>query len=402
VENTIEQTIVDGITSLKGDIATTKEALATTVKKDELDAAIAKAASLEELKALAADVTVTKDLAEKLNEKVGQINAPAQQTKQSWSDLVSKAIVEKATDIEKAISKPGGRITIDLKAAGVMDFPNNFPTADVAISDLRPGIVGLPNRRLHIRQLLAGGSTGTSTFVFVAETGGEGAPDLWTNYATSKPLVDRDFEEKEAPVRDIASITKISRRMVDDKEGMQSFLQNRLVEMHLDKEDNVLLYGPNNTAPNLTGLTVAATGSISGAARTIDKIMLTMAGMKANNYFPNGILVNPITYAEILLNQATDKSYSYPVVFNAQGQLTLGGIPVFEHPEMLATHFLVGDWTNGAQLITRQAPTVEIARENEDDFRKNLIAIRVEGRIALPIYYPAGWAYGTKGTFSGS
>ena len=52
------------------------------------------------------------------------------------------------------------------------------------------------------------------------------------------------------------------------------------------------------------------------------------------------------------------------------------------------------------RAIASFEPALEVY--TEDDFKKNLIAIRIEGRIALPIYYPAGWAYGDKGPFSGS
>lgn len=384
----------------KFDKAATKEQVQAI--KDELTKAIEGAATKADLDKIAGEVTVTKDLAEKLNEKLGQINAA--KPNQKVGDVILDAIMEKVDDIRKAMATRNSTMRVETKAAVTMDFATNFSDADHSITTVKPGIVGLPNRKTHLRQLLSGGTmSNNKIFSYVAETGGEGAPALWTNYGTAKAKIDRDFEERDAPVRDIAGYLKISKSMLEDPEGMRSFLQNRLLEMYLDVEDYTILYGPNDTLPNLTGLTVAATGSVSAAARTIDRIALTMAGLESNNYSPNGILVNPVTYMEMVLNQATDKSYSYPVVFNAvNGQLTLAGVPVFKHPEMLVGKFLVGDWTNGAQLITRQSPTIEFANQNEDDFIKNLITIRVEGRIALPIYYPAGWSYGDKGVFSGS
>ena len=375
--------------------------MAGAVTKDELTKAIEGAATKADLDAIAASQKVTQELAEKLNEKLGQINSGNQGKKpETLEESVIKAMIAQADDIKKIGKKES--LKLDVKAS-VMDFSTVFPSADVSISDLRPGIVGLPNRKLHIRSLLPGGSTSTANYVYVAETGGTGAPDLWAGYQDVKPKVDRTFLEKVAPVRTIPAIIDIAKNMVDDFAGLQSFLSNRLTEMYLDKEDNVLLFGPNDTAPNLTGITVAATGSVSAAARTIDRIVLTAAAMKNNKHYANGVVVNPITFAEMLLNQATDKSYSYPVVFNAlTNQMTLAGMPVFEHQEIPVGKFLIGDWVMGAQLITRQAPTIEISYENDDNFERNMLSIRVEGRIALPIYYADAFAYGDKGQFSGS
>ena len=58
-----------------------------------------------------------------------------------------------------------------------MDFATNFSTADTSVTTLRPGIIELPKRKLHIRQLLQGGSMGSSNFDFVKEVAGEEAPE---------------------------------------------------------------------------------------------------------------------------------------------------------------------------------------------------------------------------------
>src|SRR5882672_2696424 len=75
--------------------------------------------------------------------------------------------------------KKGDRITVDLltpeeiKAAADMDFATNFPTADVSVAFLKPGIIELPKRKLHIRQLLQGGGMDNkSTFNYVKEVTG--------------------------------------------------------------------------------------------------------------------------------------------------------------------------------------------------------------------------------------
>ena len=390
----INETIINGLTDLKAQVG-------AAVKKDELEKAISAAASKDEVKAIADNLTITKELAEKLNERLGQIQVK-DQPKADFGTELKKAIREQF-DAIKAVSENSGKsYKLEMKQS-TMDFSTSFTTADSTVTQVRPGIVALPNRRIHARSLVPGGSIGTLNFSYIAETGVVGAPALWGGYAVAKPKMEITYEEKDAPVRDLPAYLKVTRRMFDDVDSLSSHIQMRAMEKYLDKEDNVILMGPNNTSPNITGLTVAATGAVSAAARTIDRIVLTKAGLENNNYYPNACLVNPIQWHEILLNQATDKSYSYPVVFNAAtNQLTLAGIPLIPHQEIPLGKFLLGDFANGVQLLTRQAPTIEFANQNEDDFIKNVITIRIEGRIALPIYYPAAFAYGDTGTFSGS
>jgi hypothetical protein len=59
--------------------------------------------------------------------------------------------------------------------------------------------------------------------------------------------------------------------------------------------------------------------------------------------------------------------------------------------------FLAGDWMLGAQLLLRDDPTVEFSYENQDNFVKNVITVRVEGRDALAIYYPEAFVKGSTG-----
>jgi HK97 family phage major capsid protein len=49
---------------------------------------------------------------------------------------------------------------------------------------------------------------------------------------------------------------------------------------------------------------------------------------------------------------------------------------------MPVNRFLVGNFATGAQLFDRMNATVEIARQNEDDFIRNMITILAEERIA--------------------
>jgi HK97 family phage major capsid protein len=352
---------------------------------------------------LKADIKVVADEQDKLKtqldalDKKGSKLILAGNENKSFNQIIKETIAENAAAIQSI--KKGDKISLDLKAVGDMSYAVNFPTADSYVTDVRAGIIQQPARKVHVRSLLAGGTTNTKTFTYVRESGGEGSPDWWMS--GTKPQMDFDLEEVDAPVRDIAAYLQIPQNMLDDIEGLTSFLQVRMLEKYLQAEDDKVLYGASNTAPYFQGLTVAATGTASGSTRIIDKLVLSAASIEGANYQATGILMHPRNYAELVLNQTTARDYSYPVVFNAStGGLTIAGIPVFKSTAINQGYFLMGDWSMGAQLLTRMAPKLEFFYEHGTNVTTNQVTVRVEGRAALPIYHTGAWVYSTVGLFS--
>lgn len=76
-----------------------------------------------------------------------------------------------------------------------------------------PGIFGLPERQLTIRDLVLPGQTSSSSIEYVKETGytNNAAPVAET---TAKPYSDLTFDMTSAPVRTIAHLFKASRQIL--------------------------------------------------------------------------------------------------------------------------------------------------------------------------------------------
>ncbi len=364
----------------------------TATKLDEI-----KAAATAEVKVIADELDKVKGIVAKLDEQKG-MPKPDEAKVLSFDQVLAKQITENWDSIAKIKESKGNRATFEMSKA--MDYSTNFSTADVSVSQLRQGIVELPQRMIHLRNLLdSNGRMNTRDFVYVRETAEGGTVAPWAT--GNKAEVTSSFEEVSAPSRDIAGFVQIPVAMLEDVEGLTAFLQRRLISRYLKAEDLAVMYGANDTAPNFTGLTVAATGSVSASLKIIDKIVLTLADLEGSEYAPNGILMHPRNFYELTLNQTSADEYTYPVVFNAlSGQLTIAGIPVIKSTAVNVNNMLIGDWTNGAQLITRKAPIVEFFYEHGTNVITNQVTVRVEGRVALPIYHPAAWAYGATGTFS--
>lgn len=352
------------------------------------------------------DVANAEQLAEVKADFQKQIDDVATRTKnstpaqpQSFKSELSAQMKEHSDKF--ATMKKGQSFEFQLKAVGDMTFANNFSTADSSVAFVRPGIIELPKRKLHIRELLTVGGMGAkSTFDYVKEIAGEGAPAAAAEGAT-KAQFDLDLQEVSVKAEWLAGFIKISRNMLDDVEGMITFLGSRLPELLLKTEDTQILTG-NGTSPNLSGITNTGNFTAFGGAATIDVEQLVQAISQLEGYDreANGILLNPADYYNIMLTKASGSGeYDLPtsIVKVENGQLFVAGVPVYKSTAMTVDKFLVGDWRMGANLIFREPAKVQFFYEDGTNAQQNKVTVRIEERVALPIYGSDYFVYGDFG-----
>ena len=303
--------------------------------------------------------------------------------------------VDVMTGLRKSIE--GG---FDTKAVTDMTFATNFTNADTSITQVRPGIVALPNRKVHIRQLLPLGVLGKSDYAYVKETGKDGDLAAWNAAAGTKSQFDINLTEATAPSEYIAGFLAITRKMLDDVDSLTSFLQMRLMEMYYKAEDAQLLTG-NGTAPNLSGIITNAAASTSTATKKYDQLLDDMGTIEDADYEVNGILVKPSAYYKMVQSKASGSGeYDRPgVVDIINGQLYFNGVPVYMSTAMGANSYLLGDFAKGAQLLIRENPRVEFFEQDSTNVRQNKITVRIEGRVAFPIYYSGAFITGTLAVY---
>ena len=366
------------------------------VKAENVAAVDAVKSELEELKS---QVAVVKDAADKLEAKNNRIKMNENQVK-GFNATLAEAIEKNADSIAKLgrgeVKRSG--FVLDTKAVGNMTEAVNL-TGDIP-RQYAPQVYALPNRKVHVRSLLPVGTISTGLFTFPKETGGEGDVAPQTQGSTKSQL-DFDITMTDAPAQYIAGFVRISRQMLDDVPAMTSFLQARLLEKYLLAEDAQLLNG-TGTAPNLTGLTINAAAPTGAATVDVEQLVQAIAQVSATNYSANGILINPTDWANIMNTKPTNAAYSLPgsTVVTTDGSLTIAGVPVFQSTAIAADKFLVGDWAMGAQIMQNQGISVQFSEFDSDNFQKNLITVRVEARIAFPIYYNNAFVYGDFGNIA--
>lgn len=364
-----------------------------TLKADNAVAVDGLKSELEELKS---QVAVVKDAADKLEAKNNRKTMNENQVK-GFNATLADAIEKNADSIAKLgrgeVKRSG--FVLDTKAVGNMTEAVNL-TGDIQ-RQYAPQVYALPNRKVHLRSLLPVGTISTGLFTFPKETGGEGDVAPQTQ-GSAKSQVDFDITMTDAPAQYIAGFVRISRQMLDDVPAMTSFLQARLLEKYLLAEDAQLLNG-NGSAPNLTGLTVNAAAFSGAATVDVEQLVQAIAQVSSSNYSANGILINPTDWAAIMNTKNTNAAYSLPgsTVVTTDGSVSIAGIPVFQSTAIAADKFLVGDWSMGAQIMQNQGISVQFSEFDSDNFQKNLITVRVEARIAFPIYYNNAFVYGDFG-----
>lgn len=394
---------------LKATDEKTKTSLEAEIKKLNEAATKAQADAKKELDETKADLATTKETLAKVvkaqDEMLAEGNKRSvKQASKSFNELISDVITDNKDSIaDFANGKIKSTGKMDMKAVGDMSFSANFSTADTSVSTLRPGIISLPKRRLHIRELLQPGSMTGSTYTYIKEvTTGEGNPAAVLEGAFKEQL-DIDLQEVDSPTQIIAGWLRISTKMMEDVQGLTTFLQTRLLEKLLRVEDTQLLYGSGSN-PNLSGITTAGNFLAAQSASTIDveQIIDAASQLEMRDREANGILVSPLDYYRMLLYKAsTSGEYTLPgnsgLVTVINGQVYIAGIPVYKSTAMQTDKFIVGDWVMGANLITRSAPKVEFFYEDGTNVRENKVTVRVEERIAFPIYGNDYFVYGDLG-----
>lgn len=261
-----------------------------------------------------------------------------------------------------------------------------------------PGIIMPGLRRLTIRDLLAQGRISSNSLEYVRE-------EVFTNNAdvvaekALKPESDITFSKQTANVKTIAHWVQASRQVMDDAPMLQSYVNNRLMYGLALKEEGQLLNG-DGTGDDLEGLNKVATAydtelNVSGDTRA-DIIAHAIYQVTESEFSASGIVLNPRDWHNIALLKDNEGRYLFggPQAFASN---IMWGLPVVPTQAQAAGTFTVGGFDMASQVWDRMDATVEVSREDRDNFVKNMLTILCEERLALAHYRPTAII---KGTFS--
>ena len=344
-------------------------------------------------------------MATKLNERLDAMEVANKKQFNSQKKVTFKSALQEALDngAVEGIAKGNSRsASFELKADMTIGA---YFSGEVIPADRVPGYKFDPTRPVHVRQLLATGSTQSDVVRYVKESGYSNGAAATAEGATLGQS-DFDMTAADANVRKIGTYFRISEEMLADTPQLTSYLSARAPEKLLEVEDAQILSG-DGTGANLSGIITDAADfdvSASGAfyqsvesANEFDVIVAALNQLSLLNYSADCIMLNPTDFNKILLLKDSTNKYLKDQVYNGL-QPSFSGVKVIQNTAIAAGTFLIGNFGIGTQLWVRQGVNVEFFREDGTNVRDGFVTVRVSERVALTNYLPNAFVNGSFAT----
>lgn len=191
-------------------------------------------------------------------------------------------------------------------------------------------------------------------------------------------------------------------------DGMQITIENASTSSGLNKTHSVvkvtdrqiLLVGAALSKAEATDTVAAVTWKVNnGAFKSIeapnseDVVNTAFAVMTYGEFFPNAIVLNPIT-VNAMMSEKDALGRKLDIVKVVNGVKYVGARPVIEYPGIQPGKYLLGDFSpNGASIVDYTAMTMEWASD-VDYVLSNQVALIVQEELIFPVYMPWAFAYG--------
>jgi HK97 family phage major capsid protein len=314
--------------------------------------------------------------------------------------------VAESEELKSFIANGGkGRVNIGVKAIiSALTTDANGSAGDLIVPQRQDGIITPAQRRMTIRDLLTPGRTTSNAIQYVKETGfTNNAATVSETSGAAKPQSEIKFDIMTTAVTTIAHWVLATKQILDDVPQLQSYIDGRLRYGLQYVEEGQLLNG-GGTGTDLNGIYTQATAfsapiTLPTPVTKIDIIRLAMLQAVLAELPATGVVMHPTDWATIELVKDTTGRHIIGNPGGGQVGSSLWRLPVVETPAMTVDKYLVGAFKLGAQIFDREDANVEISTEDSDNFRKNLVTIRAEERLALAVYRPEAFI---KGDFSDS
>ncbi|TXN40443.1 phage major capsid protein [Methylobacterium sp. WL30] len=254
----------------------------------------------------------------------------------------------------------------------------------------------LPWVQPSVRDLVAPGTTSSNAVSYPRMTGR-------TNNAASvaegalKPQSDANFEEVVAPVRTIAHFFLATRQIMDDAPALAATIDAEARAGLADQEDAQLLFG-DGTGQNLLGLVPQASAFVkqwaTSNATPLDVLIQAIAQVEALNWKVDGMVLNAVDWRRLQSIRDSTGRYVGNSPFEAEIAQRIWNTPVVATNRMPMGKFLIGPFRTQAQIFDRLGVEVVASSEDSDNFRRNLITLRAEERLAFTCRRPASFVTG--------
>ena len=335
------------------------------------------------------DIQAQIESADKAAELMQKLEAPAEEP----ADMEEKKVEYKTLgefaaanvkDADLDTTKRINYVTPAFKAAAAMTIPSSVKPA---ITTYDANVYGA-RRELLIADLFSSETISNNALTFFIESSTvEGGP-AYTTEGSEKPMMSfGDPTAVTAALRKIASYMKESEELVHDAPWLASAIDDRGMYQHQLAVESYLVSALSNTSGIGTGNKMTPDGILKAK----------MTVWKNSGFRPDALLINPDDLYNIMIRKDTNgQYYGGGFVTGAYGngavaeEPSIWGLRVLPSASVTAGTCFVGAFKAGASVVRSNAGLqVAIANQNEDDFIKNMVTVRIEERLVLAVRRPA-------------
>jgi HK97 family phage major capsid protein len=299
---------------------------------------------------------------------------------------------------------------IAITAAQLEEMKASVPTlGDGVIEPTRiPELVRVTEHdRLVLRDILNVSQTSSNAVKFTRITNYQRGA-LAVAHGAKKPDASITLDTVIEPVRKIAVWMPVEDEQLDDVPALAGMINGELLYDLGKHEEELIMYG-SGVGEEFNGICVnplvlqCGNGPVAGGGRVkttdtlIDIVRRGITDVLTAGYTPNGVLIHPFDWEDVILQKGTDKRYVWVVVTDGQN-MRLWAVTVVETMAMqdfqgLQTeerNLVVGDFMRGAVLWDREDAAVSVGWVDQQ-FIENKRTILAEWRGAFGTWRPGAF-----------
>lgn len=204
-----------------------------------------------------------------------------------------------------------------------------------------------------------------------------------------KPPSDIQFDTETVTLEKIATVIKVSTEMLEDVDGIQSYLNSRLGLFVRQAREDLFATQLLAEAANFS-----SSGEISTGDNAFDAILVGMVDvLRASGLPADGVAMTVLDWATLMATKdGTNGQYFSGGPFQAPGSQLWGRLRIAITERLGDGNMVVGNFGAGGTVWRKRGLTVDATNSNEDDFLKNLTAIRAEERAVLFLHRPQAFS----------
>lgn len=338
------------------------------------------------------------DLHKKMQEQLDAIDTKFQRLgeapkkEQTFAERLKAAIIGRKDEVMK-IKSGKGSVTFNFDTKEDMTQANSFESTTVVPQQYIPGIIYNPERTVRLRDLISQGITSSNAITYIQEYAQTLSNADVTTEGSEYKQGDVDLKAVTSNVIKITNYVIVSEEMLEDVDGLTSYLMTRLPDKLKNEEDDQIL---NHATYGLLAKGTAYVDNLADSdISRIDILVDACRQVIDDEYRPTAIVLHPTDVTLMKLTKDDNGQYIFPWIFMNNGQVILDGVPVVVTTAVTSGTFMVGDFKRAAQIFDRRQLSVEMTNVNEDNFVKGMVTVRCAERIAIVVYRPKAFVYGT-------